>query len=148
MKASTHRSGVGVDAAAVERDYAGGNSDGSHASRLAVTQPQQSTPVKASTPSGPWGGFMKASAYGRSVGVDITVVERDCATPDGDATSTLPSNGSMSVKASTPTGRWGGFMKKSAYLGCVVMDVAVVQCDCTTDNVDATSPLPNNKARQ
>ena len=46
-------------------------------------------------------------------------------------------------------GRWGGFMKASAHNGLVVVDIAIVQCDClSTVDEDATSSLPNNKARQ
>ena len=53
---------------------------------------------------------MTASAYRGLVAVDVAVVERDCAAFDGDAASVLPNNGSTSVKASTPSGRWGGFI--------------------------------------
>ena len=56
------------------------------------------------------GRVQKASTHAGSVGVDIAVVEGDCATVDADATSVLPNNGGASVKASTPSGRWGGFM--------------------------------------
>ena len=54
----------------------------------------------------------------------------------------------MSAKASTPTGRWGGFMKASAHRGLVVVDIAAVERDCAAVDVDTTSILPNNKARQ
>ena len=70
------------------------------------------------------------------------------ATGDVDATSGLPIHGGTSVKASTPSGRWGGFMKASAHRGLVVVDIAAVERDCAAVDVDATSPLPNNKARQ
>ena len=50
----------------------------------------------------------------------------------------------MSAKASTPTGRWGGFMKVSTYISLVGVDVAIVERHCATSNVDATSKLPNN----
>ena len=91
---------------------------------------------------------MKASTHDGSVGVDIAVVECDCATVDADATSVLPNNRSTSVKASTPSGRWGGFMMASAYSGKVVVDIAAVERDCAAVDGDATSILPNNKARQ
>ena len=52
------------------------------------------------------GNVQKASTHVSSVGIDIAVVERDCASVDVDATSILPNNGGTSVKASTPTGRW------------------------------------------
>ena len=54
----------------------------------------------------------------------------------------------MSVKASIPSGRWGGFMMASTYDDLVVVDIAAVERDCAAVDVDATSPLPNNKARQ
>ena len=38
------------------------------------------------------GKGQKASTHDGSVGVDVTVVERDCATDDADATSVLPNN--------------------------------------------------------
>ena len=88
---------------------------------------------------------MKASAYiGALVVVDGATVQCDCATIDVDATSILPKGGihGMSVKASTPLGRWGGFMKASAYCGLVVMDVATVERDCATLDAEATSVLP------
>ena len=69
--------------------------------------------VKAGTPSGRWGGFMKASAYiGGLVVVDGATVQCDCARADVDATSRLPEGGKhgTSAKASTPSGRWGGFV--------------------------------------
>ena len=50
---------------------------------------------------------------------------------------------STSVKASTPTGRWGGFMEASAYIGCVGIDFAAGERDCAADDKDATSVLPN-----
>ena len=56
------------------------------------------------------GRVQKASTHAGSVGVDIAIVERHCASVDVDATSILPNNGGTSVKASTPSGRWGGFM--------------------------------------
>ena len=56
---------------------------------------------------GRWGGFMKASTHASGVGVDVAAVECDCAAPYVDATSALPNKGSTSVKASTPSGRWG-----------------------------------------
>ena len=67
--------------------------------------------AKASTPTGRWGGFMKASTYNGLVIVDIAASERDCAAANGDATSDLPNSKqqSTSVKASTPTGRWRNF---------------------------------------
>ena len=49
------------------------------------------------------------------------------------------------MKASTPSGRWGGFMKASAYSGLVVVDVAIVERDCAILNAEATSILPNKK---
>ena len=105
MKASTHASGVRVDVAAVECDCAAPYADGTCA-----LPNKGSTSVKASTPSGRWGGFMKASTHVCGVGVDVTAVECDCAAHYVDATSDLPNKGSTSVKASTPSGRWGGFM--------------------------------------
>ena len=39
-------------------------------------------------------------------------------------------------------------MKASAYPGLVVADIAIVQCGCATVDLDTTSILPNNKARQ
>ena len=42
-------------------------------------------------------------------------------------------------------GRWGGFIKVSAYRGLVVVDIAAFECDCATFDVDATCPLPNNR---
>ena len=112
MKASTHVCGVGVDVTAVECDCAAHYVDAT-----ADLPSQGSTSVKASTPTGRWGSFIKASAYQGLVVVDITAVECDCATTDADATSFLPFKGSTSVKASTPLGRWGGFMcrKRSTY---------------------------------
>ena len=59
------------------------------------------------TSAGRWGGFMKASTYCGLVVVDIAAVDCDCATVDEDTTSGLPIKGSTSVKASTPSGRWG-----------------------------------------
>ena len=41
-----------------------------------------------------------------------------------------------------PLGRWGGFMKASAYCALVVMDVATIERDCATKDVEATSVLP------
>ena len=71
---------------------------------------------------------------------------------DVDATSVLPNNKSTSVKASTPSGRWrnfqGEFQKASTHAGSVGVDLAVVERDCATVDVDATSMLPNNKGRQ
>ena len=63
------------------------------------------------------GRVQKASTYVGSVGVDIAIVERHCASVDANATSILPNNGGTSVKASIPSGRWGGFMcrKPSTY---------------------------------
>ena len=86
----------------------------------------------------------------RCVRVDLARLEGHCARGDADedATSVLPNNGGTSVKASTPSGRWGGFMKASAHRGLVVVDIAAVERDCAAVDVDATSPLPNNKARQ
>ena len=69
-----------------------------------------STSVKASTPTGRWGGLMKASAYCSLVVVDIAIVQCDSGAPDEDATSVLPNNEGTSVRASTPSGRWDGFM--------------------------------------
>ena len=66
--------------------------------------------AKASTPTGRWGGFMKASTHVSDVGVDIAAVECDCTAVDVGATSRLPNKESTSVKASTPSGRWGRFM--------------------------------------
>ena len=37
-------------------------------------------------------------------------------------------------------------MKASAYCGLVVVDIAAVERDCATGDVDATSRLPNNKS--
>ena len=51
---------------------------------------------------------MKASTHASGVGVDAAAVECDCAEHYVDATSVLPNKGSTSVKASTPSGRWGG----------------------------------------
>ena len=56
------------------------------------------------------GRVQKASTHASGIGVDIAIVERDCAAGDVDATSILPNNRGTSVKASTPSGRWGGFM--------------------------------------
>ena len=56
---------------------------------------KHSTSVKASTPSGRWGGFMMASTHASGIGVDIATVERDCASADVDATSGLQNNKSM-----------------------------------------------------
>ena len=84
----------------------------------------------------------------RCVRVDLARLEGHCARGDEDATSVLPNNGGTSVKASTPSGRWGGFMMASAYVGLVVVDIATVERDCASVDVDATSGLPNNKARQ
>ena len=39
-------------------------------------------------------------------------------------------------------------MKASTYCGLVIVDIAAVERDCAAVDVDATSPLPNNKARQ
>ena len=39
-------------------------------------------------------------------------------------------------------------MKASAHRGLVVVDIAAVERDCATIDDDATSILPNNKARQ
>ena len=92
---------------------------------------------------------MKASAHVGLVVVDIAIVQRDCATVDEDSTSSiLPNNGGTSVKASTPTGRWGGFMKASTYFGLVIVDIAASERHSATPDGDATSVLPNNKARQ
>ena len=54
------------------------------------------------------GKVQKPSTHASGIGVDIAVVERDCATDDADATSILPNNERTSVKASTPSGQWGG----------------------------------------
>ena len=54
------------------------------------------------------GKVQKASTHEGTVGVDIAIVERHCASVDVDATSILPNNGSTSVQASTPSRRWGG----------------------------------------
>ena len=107
------------------------------------------------------GKGQKASTHDGKVGVDIAASENqpflfdtDAITVlfDSDATSTLPNKGNKACqeKVSTPLGRWGGFMMVSAYIGCVVMDVATVQCDFAVADVDATSgALPNaKKARQ
>ena len=95
------------------------------------------------------GKGQKASTHLSGIGVDIAIGERHCASGIGvDATSMLPNNGGTSVKASTPSGRWGGFMKASAHRGLVVVDIAAVERDCAAADVDATSILPNNKARQ
>ena len=48
----------------------------------------------------------------------------------------------------TSSGRWGSFMKASAHRGLVVVDIAAVERDCAAVDEDATSQLPNNKARQ
>ena len=57
------------------------------------------------------GRVQKASTHAGSVGVDIAAIKRDEEEAvDVDATSELPNNGGTSVKASTPSGRWGGFM--------------------------------------
>ena len=74
--------------------------------------------------------------------MDLARLDGHGATIDHNATSALPNNKSMSVKASTPSGRWGGFMKASAYWGLVVMDVATVERDCATIDAEATSGLP------
>ena len=42
----------------------------------------------------------------------------------------------------------GKVQKASTHIGSVGVDIAVVQRDCAAVDVDATSPLPNNKARQ
>jgi hypothetical protein len=39
-------------------------------------------------------------------------------------------------------------MKASAHRGLVVVDIAAVERDCAAVDEDATSKLPNNKARQ
>ena len=64
------------------------------------------------------GQVQKASTHASGIGVDIAIVECDRATVDADATSILPNNGGTSVQASTPSGRWGGFMrrKQSTYI--------------------------------
>ena len=94
------------------------------------------------------GRVQKASTHAGSVGVDIAIVERHCATVYVDATSILPNNGGTSVKASTPSGRWrnfqGEFQKASTHAGSVGVDIAVVERDCATVHGDATSLLPNN----
>ena len=54
--------------------------------------------MKASIPSGRWGGFMKASTHGSGVGVDTAAVERDYATVDVYATSGLPTTESRQQK--------------------------------------------------
>ena len=38
-------------------------------------------------------------------------------------------------------------MKASTYCGLVIVDIAVVQCDCAAVDVDATSALPNNRRK-
>ena len=38
------------------------------------------------------GRVQKASTHGSGVGIDVAVVERDCAAGDEDATSPLPNN--------------------------------------------------------
>ena len=88
------------------------------------------------------GKVQKTSTHGSSVGVDVATVERDCVTQDIDAASPLPQQQSTSVKASAPSGQWGGFMKTSTYLGLVVVDIAAVDCDCAIVDVDATPGLP------
>ena len=129
---------------------------------------------------------MKASTHRSRVGVDIAVVERDCATVDADATSILPNNRSTSVKASTPSRGDGGSVEESsegkhilhrhpastqgshaqnvskskhpngamgwfheggftsAYPGLVGVDIAVVDCNCAAADGNASSVLPNN----
>ena len=106
QKASTHAGSVGVDIAAIKRDEA--VDEAVDVDATSDLPNNGGTSVKASTPSGRWrnfqGEFQKASTHAGSVGVDIAVVERDCATVHGDATSLLPNNGSTLVKASTPSG--------------------------------------------
>ena len=55
---------------------------------------------------------MTASAYVGLVVVDVAVVQCDCAAADVDATSILPHKEGFGQfqTASTPSGRWGGFM--------------------------------------
>ena len=60
------------------------------------------------------GKVQKVRTHDSGVGVDIAIVERHGASEDVDATSILPNNGRTSVKASTPTGQWGGFMVEEA----------------------------------
>ena len=52
------------------------------------------------------GKVQKASTHIGSVGVDIAVVERDCATVDADATSVLPNNKHVS-NSEHPIGAMG-----------------------------------------
>ena len=58
------------------------------------------------------GRVQRASTHASGIGVDIAVVERDCATVDVDATSVLPNNGGMSVSEHPigAMGRWGDFV--------------------------------------
>ena len=65
------------------------------------------------------------------VRVDFAASECDCAIADEDATSSLPNNGSTSVRASTPTGAMG-----SSTVACLVASAHI--------DVTATSELPNN----
>ena len=60
QKASTHASGIGVDIAIVECDRATVDVDAT-----SILPNNGGTSVQASTPSGPWGGFMprKQSTY-------------------------------------------------------------------------------------
>ena len=68
------------------------------------------------------GKVQKASTNVGSVGVDIAVVERDCAAADVDTTSVLPNNKSTSVKSEHPIGAmgevWRRVQKASTY--CVL----------------------------
>ena len=97
-----------MDIAIVQRDCATVDED----STSSILPNNESTSVKASTPSGRWGGFMcrKQSTY--ILRAHTGAIQ------------------SMSAKASTPSGRWGGFMKANAHSCLVVVDVAVVQRDC------------------
>ena len=54
------------------------------------------------------GKVQKASTHAGSVGVDAAASERNCATPDVDATSRLPHKEGFGQfqKASTPLGQW------------------------------------------
>ena len=75
------------------------------------------------------GKGQKANTHASTVGVYLAGVEGDSAIVHKDATSRLPNNEGTSVKASTPSGRWGGFMKASTHVSSVGVDVAAIECD-------------------
>ena len=111
MKASTHISSVGVDVAASERDCAAVYVDATS------VLPNNQAVSKSDHSIGAMGlgkvVCLVASCgthVRRCVRVDLARLECHSGTVDVDATSTLPNKGGTSVKASTPSGRWGGFI--------------------------------------